>query len=315
MHGARWVAWLASDGPSTAPEDDIVPGQFFQNTGGWVRPDGAPFARSLSSLMAGAVLHAMNVTELGAVTTRSAWSAARLDGTLRRVNNAAVDCAGWTSSDPGLFGSISTSDGVGNNWTGEFIAACSGTAALHCFGDDPGPELAIVTALGRLAFVSSSRFTPGAGVIAADELCQRDACAAGLTGSPNCTTNLGTQRTFRSYLHTAAQPAWQRFDLNGPTWVRPDGIAWLTSAADLADDASARLTGLNVTPALQYLVNDERTWLGASSGEETCSNWTSSAGAGRSVSFNDASPGRTLTAVGFANTECTLAAPVFCLET
>jgi hypothetical protein len=320
LHGSRWVAWLAADGATTAPEDDIVPYQFFQSRGGWVRPDGVPFVASLDALRAGAVLHAMNVTEHRAVTRNSAWSAARLDGTLRRItlsdgDDVAIDCASWTSVDPTLSGSVSTPSGVGNAWTGETIQTCDGRAALHCFGDDPAPELSIVPTPGRLAFLSSSTFTPSSGILAADELCQRDACEAGLTGSNDCNISLGTQRIFRSYLHTQTQPAWERFDLTGPTWVRPDGIAWLTSAAHLAGDASARLTGLNVTATLQYVVTGAGlAWLGASSGEETCSDWTSETDMGRTTRFKDASTGSTLTQVGGVFFTCDAPAQLLCLQ-
>lgn len=320
LHGARWVAWLAADGATTAPEDDVVPYQFFQSRGGWIRPDGVPFVTSLDSLRAGAVLHAMNVTEQRVVTQNSAWSAARLNGTLRRLtmsdgNDVAIDCASWTSVDSTLFGSVSTPTGVGSQWTGETVQTCDRRAALHCFGDDLARELAIVPTPGRLAFLSSSTFTPSSGISAADELCQRDACEAGLTGSNACNVSLGTQRIFRSYLHTQTQPAWERFDLAGPTWVRPDGIAWLTSAAHLSGDASARRTGLNVTATLQYAVGGAGlAWLGASSGEETCSDWTSDSGMGRTTRFQDASTGSSLTQVGGLFFTCDVAAPVLCLQ-
>jgi hypothetical protein len=34
VHGSRWVAWLAAEGPSLAVGDDITPSQFLQNAAG-----------------------------------------------------------------------------------------------------------------------------------------------------------------------------------------------------------------------------------------------------------------------------------------
>jgi hypothetical protein len=277
VHGSRWVAWLAAEGPSPAVGDDITPPQFLQNPGGWVRTDGAPLAQSRASLLAHELRNPLNLTEYGERAFRS-WSATTIGGVVYRGNDgAAYDCDNWT--DPsGDFGGIALASSVGSNWSGSSGQGCGATASIQCFGDDPAPQVPLppLPAGARLAFASTQSFVPASGIGAADTLCQRNACAAGLTGSANCNANLGTQRRFLAYLHTSSQRAWDRFDLTRSTWYRVDGIQWMPEAASLAEDGATSLTGINLRADGAFVADDTVLLVGRPDGTDCCSDWSSS---------------------------------------
>jgi hypothetical protein len=314
LHGERWVAWLAAEGPTIQATDDVSPIEFFQHTGGWVRTDGKPIARSLAALIRGELLHPINRTESNEPNPfNGAWSATTLDGNAQRFALGVNDCQNWTSNDGATFGGDTLVNGVGDVWAGFFSTPCSQALPLTCFADDSDQEVPIVPVAGRLAFLSGSNFTPGAGVAAADSLCQLDACEAGLTGGTDCASAPGTQRTFLAYLHTQSQPAWERFDLTGPTWVRPDGVAWMPEAAELANDGSGQLTSLNVTLDLQYTGGPRTVWVGDPGGAATCLSWTSSDPAQLgNLSIYDVANGTPLS--GFVTSDCVQSGRVYCLE-
>jgi hypothetical protein len=311
LPGQRWVAWLGAEGPTTAVEDDIVPIELLQHTGGWVRTDGVILARSVAALARGEVLHRRDLDEARARPVDDAWIGVRVTGLLNRDGlGVAHDCNNWTSVAADAFGGISLNDGLGTAFAGVSITPCDRSLSILCFGDDSDKELPIVTPTpNRLAFLSSTLFTPGGGISAADAICQQDACAAGLTGGGDCSVSPGSTRTFKSYLHRAGQPAWQRFSPDAPDWVRPDGLLWLR-AADLISDGVGKLTGLNVTLSLSYLTSF-LVWVGDTSPAGNCQDWTSTAVEGM---FNHANrdTGRSLS--GFASTSCATGARLYCLE-
>jgi hypothetical protein len=273
LHGSHFVAWLASPGATADAADDVTPAGSFQHRGGWVRPDGLPVARSLASLTRGELLHPIRLDENGAVqTATSCWTAVSTAGTLAPESApGAKSCRDWTSSDPADQGGIAVSN---TTYLGEgFTAACSASNTFLCFGDDSDAELPAAALTGRLAFLSRAFFDPSTGRAAADAICQDEACAASLTGSNDCTSNPGSARIFKAYLHTSSQAAWERFDLSGPNWQRPDGITWLPNAANLAADAKDRLTGLTVRADGSYVLSG-LAWVGNQTGAN-CRDWSS----------------------------------------
>jgi hypothetical protein len=74
---------------------------------------------------------------------------------------------------------------------------------------------------GRLAFVTAGRWGGGRGLAAFDAMCAAEAAAAGIAG------------TFEAAVATTHASAVSRFDLDGPAWVRPDGVAIVASARDV----------------------------------------------------------------------------------
>ena len=315
LHGQRWVAWLAAEGPTTAVADDITPAGLLQNPGGWVRTDGAPLASTRSALLTDGLRNPLNLTQTRALAPVASWSGVGVTGAVRRNDGTtAQDCNNWTSSAPEAVGGTTNRDSVGFNWTGSSARGCSAVSALNCFGDDPSPEVPLPgrPASARLAFLSTALFSPGGGIEAADQLCQREACSAGLTGSDDCNVDLGTRSTFLSYLHTSLLAAWRRFDRYGPTWYRPDGIAWLPQASNLEQDAAGSLTGMNVHADGTIGEGSNIVWLGRPSGTDNCADWTSSAALGGFGNSED---------VGFALTQltreaiaCDSPASVICLQ-
>jgi len=271
LHGSRYIAWIVGEGPTTSEVDDITPSSFFQHSGGWVRMDGRPVARSLAALLRGELLHPLQLDEWGELAASTfSWSGASADGKVRRPSVGL--CNDWTTDDASMSGSSAPNGTV--DWGGSYGGRCNAINSLLCFGDDSDAQVPLPAIAGRLAFISASSFTSSTGIASADALCQQDACAAGLTGSADCTVNLGSARTFKSYLHTSVRRAWERFDLNGPTWVRTDGVQWLPSAAELADDASERFTALNVLANGTYLGGTAAAWTGDVAGTTTCEDWT-----------------------------------------
>lgn len=317
LPGQRYIAWLGAEGASSAVSDDITPLGSFTSAGGFLRTDGAPVARSRAAFARGELLHPLTLDEHAQPgPPSSVWSGMlALDGSLARLTeNQAFDCNDWSQATPSQFGGIIVRGSVGISFYSlPSSQPCNQAAAMYCFGDDSSAEVSVVPpSPSRLAFLSSTDFTPGGGLPTADAICQRDACVAGLTGSSSCATDIGTARTFKSYLHTAARPAWERFDLRKPTWVRPDGVAWLGSAADLSNDGSSELTPLNVTLALEYLAGNRSLWVGNSDGSETCADWTSTTGLGNLAAY-DISIGSSLSDGGNP-TLCSSPGRILCLE-
>jgi hypothetical protein len=119
---------------------------------------------------------------------------------------------------------------------------------------------------GRLAFVSSNTLVPGGGIAAADSICSSEAKAAGLAGS------------FKALLATDGASAASRFDLRGLPWVRPDGVAIVDKAADLAQHLNAPI---DVGASGAYDFGGAWAWAGAptpgvaGSAASTCASWTS----------------------------------------
>lgn len=274
LHGSRYVAWLSAEGPTLDVSDDVQPVGFFQHGGGWVRPDGQPVARSRASLLRGELLHPISLDQLGAVAgTRASWTATSSAGLLARTPVGSVlTCGDWLDDAVDRNGGIASSE---TTWVGEgYAASCETALTLMCFGDDSDAEVPVPESAGRLAFSSSATFAPGGGLAGADALCQLEACQAGLTGSASCEVDPGTERSFKAYLHTSTQRAWERFDLTGPTWVRTDGVQWLSAAAGLGADGVGRQSSLSVHADGSYQ-GPLLSWTGNVGRNANCQDWTS----------------------------------------
>ncbi|HSD88871.1 MAG TPA: hypothetical protein VLB44_15190, partial [Kofleriaceae bacterium] len=108
------------------------------------------------------------------------------------------------------------------------------------------------------------------GFAAADAFCQAEADAAGVTG------------TFHALLAGSSANAASRFDTNGPTWVRADGVPLATTATDVM--AGNVRAPLDVTLAGTYTAPEIWTGAtlqppnGATTNMYTCADWTDSVG-------------------------------------
>jgi hypothetical protein len=192
--------------------------------GPYERVDGEPFAPSLQALTgAGAqIWTTLSVTELGIlVASPNAFTATTAAGVYAGSGN----CTEWTSTS----GSTSIGDPLSgpSRWSFVSTAPCAGPQRLYCFETGTGASSGYTEENGALAFVTSTSFTPGGGIAAADALCAARAAAAWLPGS----------LTFRAWLATPAASAASRFGWTG-AYKRVDGRTVATSLADFSDAAT-----------------------------------------------------------------------------
>jgi len=310
-----YVAWLSTTTMSAVSR--------IATARGWVRTDGRPFADSPASLTsASAVLYPAALDELGAPVDRSeVLTGTGPSGALM----AGYNCRDWSSgTGPVQFGDATAGP---TSWTSLGNTPCSTVANFHlyCFGTDSARPIAVTPAGGRIAFLSGP-VAPGGGVAAFDAACAAEAAAVGLRG------------TFRALVATNTASAASRFDLSGPPWVRPDGVAVVTAAADLV--TTALLAPIAVRADGTYSLAPP-VWTGAISPNVTgiaktnCSDWTdgtaSGAGAYGHSAATQGPPPNYRTSHGFfwvetttcgtaglttctATQACDQLASVFCLE-
>ena len=145
----------------------------------------------------------------------------------RRLGVPDGTCADWTSTTGSFAFGLGTSTTKG--WTDQtsFVATDSCgtiTTPVYCFENDTGMAAVsapVAPAGARHAFLSTTLWTPGGGVGAADAVCQADASAAGLAVPANYRALLTT---------TVAATDSTRISLTGQPWYRLDG-AQLVAAA------------------------------------------------------------------------------------
>jgi hypothetical protein len=305
LGGSVWKAWLATTNINAATHVGA-------STTGWIRSDGKPFATSMANLLAGKIYYPLKKTLLGLDLLGAIVTGTSPDGSVSPDGN----CTDWTSSTGSFAFGLGTSTTKG--WTDQtnFMTtdACGSiSTSVYCFENDSG--MAAVSAPvaptgARHAFLSTTLWTPGGGVAAADAVCQSDASAAGLSGPTNYRALLTT---------TVAATDSTRISLTGQPWYRLDGAQLVAAAADLADSAAGKqLTSLNVTSSGTYQP-ELFIWTGSgvapssTSSTMNCTNWTSNSTAQGSV-------------IGSANTSslywwndlivqsCAAPSPLYCFE-
>ena len=262
----EYVAWL-----STSEVDAI---DRLQGAQGWIRVDGLPFVDSVKDLANGDILYPLRTDEYGQYAGNSfehAITGTDGQGRLANPEDPKWNCYDWTVN-----GGIAVESGGltvgGPAWTSSPYASrsCYSQNRIYCFGIDRETPLPEAKPIGtRKAFVSSP-WTIGGGRKSADEQCQKDANDAGLKGS------------FKAFLALSDEAAIDRFDLEGRTWTRTDGVAIVAEAKDIA-------TG-NLIAAFDHTADGElwhdpwnpvfsgaeRPWLVGSDeyGDLTCYDWT-----------------------------------------
>jgi hypothetical protein len=255
----RYVAWLST---STTSAVSRVSG-----ARGWIRPDGREFADSIQGLLLGKMFSPLRVDELGRDVTANGGDPLVLTGTqITGMLSAYGDCASWTDPAGTTEGGVASAEG--ESFTQDNSFDCATPRPLYCFGVDRRVRVEPLPAAGRLAFLSSRGFTPGAGIGAADAVCQASADAVGLPGS------------YLAKLATSSAGPATRFDLSGPPWVRLDGVP-LAPTAEQYFSAPFTSSSPTVTEAGTYLPY-AFAWYGLSadgtfSAATTCRDWSSSA--------------------------------------
>ena len=231
---------------------------------GWVRPDGAPFADTPAQIVAGAVLHAPLLNELGNDLDSGLMATGTYDD-----GTGGYNCDGWTSGGATSY-FVKGDRGAGAGcWTYFGTGQCDQPFNLYCFGVDETTPLRIVPTAGRLAFISQASFDSALGVAGADALCNTEAVTAGHPGS------------YKALLATTAASAASRFSLSGTPWVSLDGVPLVTKPADLFQQYPkllapfTQLSDRSYVKAIDFSVysgHQDPTAPGAAN--ETCSGWT-----------------------------------------
>jgi len=257
------------------------------NARGWVRPDGTPFADRVSDLLAGAIFYPPREDESGHDIAPTETAV---------VGASGFECGGWMDPTAGTV--TGRPFYVGAAWANQDRPSCMQQQHLYCFGISLANPLVVTPTPGRRAFVTVQSFTPGGGLSAADATCASDAQLAGLNG------------TFVALMSTTSVSAVSRLVLNGPTWVRLDGVPLAATPLDFA--AGRWLTALSVTSSVTYV---DAGPYGASlsapqpDGSYTCQDWTTTTGTGL-VGRSVASDGE---AIDTVKGPCS-GAPLYCLE-
>jgi hypothetical protein len=286
---ATYVAWLSTN--MTPSAMDAV--SRLQNSRGWVRPDGRPFADGVSDLMRGAVFYPPRVDETGhdlADTNAAVATATDADGA--RNGFTCRDYTVFINEPPNIGRAYSTTEKwthVGNSST------CNTPVHIYCFGLGRQVAVSPPPNPGLRAFVSQASFAVQImGVQAADAICNHEAI------------NRGFPPKFTALLATMGQSALQRVG-PGP-WYRLDG-------AEIGDLTGLPMAPINCTTIMDYTF--DTVWTGASNPSEigtaasTCSDWTSSTSAsgafGNASATNDSffDSGQDL---------CTQARRLYCME-
>jgi len=291
-----FVAWM-----STTTVDAI---DRLGDARGWRRIDGLPFADTIEDIQAGAILYPASLDESGDEV--GGWPpVATGTNEVGRFDPVVGTCGDWTTTTGvTYYGSINAAS---TGFTAYSQTTCSEAMHVYCMGIDRQRSVMPPPESGRKAFVAPL-WTPGGGLASADAHCQATASSAGLDG------------TFKALLASSTGSAASRFDLQGPRWVRTDGILLADTATDFM--AGRRHTGIQVAANGTSYFEDEVVWTGSSStgsfdldsttAGAHCADWTTtsgSAGTGvagdRRVSLFDA----------IYPLPCSSAHLLYCLET
>ena len=259
----NFVAWLSTSTVDAASR--------IEGARGWVRSDSQPFADLPEDLVSSISFYppsldpAGNPVPNGAIAVTGTTS----EGTLAWHQS----CLDWespateTSSEWVAGGNPRTG---AYSWTSMYSILCDRPWHLYCFGIDYDTPLVIEPAEGRTAFLSETMFTPNPdGLDSADALCQTEAEIAGLDGD------------FLAFLGTLGNSPASRFDVDGPPYVRTDGIPLVADAADLFSRTSELLAPISPNADATVYHSWIPIWTGAThpftvpeSPHETCGDWT-----------------------------------------
>ena len=257
-HPGHYVAWL---GTSTESATERIGG----SARGWVRPDGRPFADTLVDIALGHVWYPLRLTENGddLAETGSASDLVVVTGTNADGTTGADTCGDYTMQ---MIAGVQAglADDAPFGWNSNMGAACTSAVRLYCFGVDHTVPVSLVPEATRVAFVSVSQASGGAGLSAFDKICFDEALNVNLPG------------TFHAALATTSSPALGRLVMPGP-WVRPDGVT--------AIDANGKLIAPIEIAADGSTVASNVDWCGATSlttkapgAAASCFDWTQSDG-------------------------------------
>jgi hypothetical protein len=219
-----------------------------QNASGWIRPDGKPFANTLTDLLAGKVFYPPCITEEGDDICSGDEDIAT--GT-RYTGDTGSYC------ETGGFIQVGRSDGGTDLWTDYSDAMCSEMYRIYCFGVDRRAHVGLLppTASQKTAFLTRVAY-PRKSLADADAICRME-------GGGNHVALLATKSA-------SARARVAGTALSG-AWYRTDGVRLTTDMhrfdvpLDITVDGEGR---------------DAKVWFGAMSLDDlatnNCNDWSSS---------------------------------------
>lgn len=296
-----FVAWLSS-GTATAASR-------LGSAQGFVRVDGLPFANTVADITANKIFNPLRINESGVdVTAGIAPSSSALTvwtGTAKDGTASANRCNDWT--DGTVTGFTGRANGGPASWTGRSDSGCGTTRRVYCFQvDHTGADLVPTPTAGKIAFVSSKNFTPGAGIgiAGADQLCSDEAATASLPG------------TYKALLSTSTASAASRVTL-ASQYVRPDGIPIATgttlSAGGVLDSGIwQRSDGTYVPSQGDLAYTGSPTPANAGTLTSTCNDWTATTST-NAIIGSDTFADPTWWNAG-SNGACTQTLAIYCLQ-
>lgn len=236
---------------------------------GWVRTDGKPFADTVANIIAGKHYYTPNVDEHGARI--NLLSSAVLTGTQANGTKSGGNyCVNYTAADAGSVsrGNLNRYDA---RWTKvDEALACNTPAHLYCFEIDHQDPVAAKFPASRKVFVSKEAPRNDMGIGNFDTTCTTEATKAGLTG------------TFKAFVSTTAEAASARFNLNGSTFARVDGVPVVNAAADIAaaisllEPIDLGADGSEMAPGNRIVFTGSTAPNKKGTNAETCDNWSKS---------------------------------------
>ena len=207
---------------------------------------------------------------------------------------AGSTCSDWTTTAG--TGSIAYT----TNYFDEFnIAPCTSTGRFACLETAYTAPLVEAPQVGRYAFVTSTMWLPGAGLLDADAFCAARASAVGLPGS------------YKALLATVAATAVSRFSLTGATWVNVNGEPVFATPGELA--TGTYLTAFLRTEAGAPATNAPAWWAWTGDAVDNCNDYTS-LNAGQSAMTGDASSAQRSYLFARQTYPCNIARPLICLQ-
>jgi hypothetical protein len=280
-----FVAWL-----STQNMDAI---DRLNGASGWALRDGTPVVDTIEHLAAGTMFVPIDRDETGALVDDDVATATDADGTSASTTYTCDDFMATTGRV--RLGLSTTTKGAWTQWNDD---TCDGSYRWYCFQTDSTAPFVPPAADGRIAFLSTTDFTPGAGIGAADTICNDEAAAAHLP------------RNFLALLATTDKAPRDRFGAGAP-WVRRDHVLVSTDLATLE-------APINVTLDVHY--EEGMAWSGtdhlddaSTLSDDSCDDWTDATGSfGRIGYVNSTAFDANLS--GTRTTNCSSAHRLWCLQ-
>lgn len=204
-------------------------------------------------------------------------------------------CDDWTSTTTPMFGLHIVSSEA--SFDTDTYGNCSDGGRVICAETGHVAAVSPPRETGRIAFVTSGRFTPGGGLVAADELCRGEANGAGIPGS------------FRAFVASSGGTAETRFSAAGEPWRRVDGVRLTRTAAELIGPSPVAVWDSFLARTATGAATNIRAWVGSAS--EHCQSWASTTANGTIGSTNTAVRARLQL---FSGIGCGSASPLICLE-